>query len=176
MFKTKEGWIFVAASGDKQWASLCDEFGISEENKVKFAGREKRRLRGSSMEVEKIIAEVFAKLSTDEIFKRLIHGNIPGAPVTTMKEVVKDRHLLATKNFVTFTVDSKITSTAEPTAFLSPMLPIRCNDYNPDITGTWTPPPAIGEHTVKIMRDLGYTGEQIIRLQQKKNIGCKPSS
>lgn len=174
IFKTMDGWIFIAASGDKHWTSLCDEFNICEENKVKFAGREKRQLRGSSEEVEKIIAEVFAKLRTDEIFKKLINGNIPGAPVTTMKEIVKDPHLIATKNFVTFTVDPEITLTAESAAFLSPLLPIRCQDYNPEVTRTWTPPPILGEHTVKILRDLSYTEEQIMKLQESKNIGCKP--
>lgn len=167
MFKTMDGWIFIAASGDKQWVSLCDEFGISEEKKWKFAGREKRRLRGSSVEVEKIIAEVFAKLRTDKVFQKLINGNIPGAPVTTMKEVVNDPHLLATKNFVPFTIDSETALTVEPGTFLSPMLPIRCHDYNPDLTERWTPPPVIGEHSVDIMRDLGYTEDQITKLQKK---------
>jgi len=167
-FKTTDGWVFVGVQGDKDWQSFCDAFGVSGENREEFVTREKRG--GNPAKMEKIVADVVSRFSTSEVAQKLTDAGVPGAPVNTVDKLLDDPHLKFTKNFVPLISDPEVTLTPDKKITPCAMLPIRSDDYNPDVTEKWTPPPKLGEHSVEVLLELGYTEEQITDLRKRKVI------
>lgn len=171
-FKSKDGWVYADAPSDKYWSILCDALEISDEDKQRFPSTEAmRKEKKDPQPVLNLIASAISKFTTAEAAKRIFEKKGVGAPVNTMKEIADDPQLKDTKSFVPLTPDQKVTLTPNRKAVPYIMLPTRTKEYNPNMMG-WggTPAPKLGEHTVEIIRGLGYTDEQITDLRKRKII------
>lgn len=158
-YKAKDGkWLYlVCAPPDHYWAPLCRALGREElENDSRFNTFEVRI--ENSVELISILDDVFATKTRDEWAGLLDqHGviwtHIPGS----FEEVADDPQLQA-NDYIT-TVDhpeygpSKIVNT-----------PIHLNGKAPSIRMM---APEIGQHTEEVLLDLGYTWEDIGKLQEK---------
>ncbi len=88
-----------------------------------------------------------------------------------IKTVVdEDPHVKATGFLIPMTTDPEVTLTPGQKTFLTPMLPLASEDYNPEIVEKWSPPPKLGEHTVEVLTRLGYTEAQIASMSDSKII------
>ncbi len=162
-FETVNWWVYVGVQTDEEWNRFCDAFGVSAEDKARFATKAARDR--DSERVEKIVAGIVSKMTSKDVLKKLVDAKIPGALVNTMVDIVEDPHVKATSDMVSLTPSPR----AVRTSVAYPMLPIRCGYYSPAVAG-WggKPTPWEGEHTIKILSELGYGEEAITNLRKNR--------
>jgi len=83
--------------------------------------------------------------------------DIPCSPVLSMKEIANDESLRKSGTIVE--VDHKARG-----KYLTVGSPIKFSDMKPEITGS----PLLGEHTEEVLKDLGYSFDQIANLREAK--------
>ncbi len=162
-FETLNWWVYVGIKTDDEWERFCEAFNISTEDEAAFKTAAARN--ANPEKVEKIIAAIMSKTTSEEALKKLTEAEIPCAPVNTFQEVIADPHLNATKSLVVLTPHPK----ARRSSVAASMLPVRTSDYNPESKG-WggKPEPWNGQDTVEVLHELGYTEEQITDLRKRK--------
>ena len=104
-------------------------------------------------------SEVFAGMTAQQVVDRLDAAGIANARVNTMADLWGHPQLAARNRLQR--VDSPA---GELKAFLPPGVNNRF-DYRMD------PIPAVGEHTAAILRELGYSAEQVAAMQEQGAIG-----
>ncbi|MFC0284351.1 CaiB/BaiF CoA transferase family protein [Camelimonas abortus] len=155
---TKDGHVLVAVVGQpiyERWARLMgnEDYWI---NDPKFAND---LLRGENSElISARLAEWLARRTTAEAIAELEAARIPAAPVLTPQEVLDDPHVQATGYL-------------QPVAYPGMEKPAML--AQPPMTLSRTPgairhrAPLTGEHTEEVLREAGFSGEDISRLREK---------
>jgi formyl-CoA transferase/CoA:oxalate CoA-transferase len=148
-FATTDGWVVIAALGDKFWPMLCDALNLDE-----MAAREDLRTNDqrttSRAVVDAAVEEAIGRMSTDEALQRLTDGGIPNAPINSMIDAlstpyVKDRGL--------------VTEVASPEGPYHVVQGPLHDGRRP------RPAPELGEHTAEIMSVvLGADSQDLARI------------
>jgi formyl-CoA transferase len=158
-YKTADGYINVAASGEGMWQRLCKAIGREDLlARPEFAGQPARAKHRAALNAE-INAALAAKNSADWI-AALNTAGVPCGPIYAMDQVFADpqvRHLGAAAE-----VEHKTLG--------------RFRLLNQAVKLSRTPAsiragaPEIGEHTEEILAELGYGRDEIARLRAAKAI------
>jgi len=160
-FQTQDGYITVAAVGDK-YPRLFKAMGREDLLKEPlFKGP-------STLENKKprnaVIQEVFLTKGTDEWMRLLIEADVPCGPVNTLDKALADPQVAATDMVASIEDGSggQIKQTANPIKMSGTPLKLRTK---------YSYPPVVGEHTEEVLSQLlGYSKEKIETLQQEKVI------
>ncbi len=151
VFTVKDGeQIFLAAVSDTQWAIFCDAFGLADlKADARLATNNDRvRARDWMMPLlrERLAGHSAAELSA--VFEK--HG-LPFAPITRPQDLFDDPHLNGTGGLAPLTLpDGRETRV--------PLLPLMLDGQRPGVRSN---PPGIGQHTTALLREAGYTDDQI---------------
>ena len=158
LFPTSDGrQVFIAVTGNRHWAGLCDALGFEDWKKSpefdnnRKRGAEKRRIATR-------ITEAVAKLTYDDITGRLYKALVPYAPVGTPLDILDDRQMNEGQRWLPLKIGDK--------DFKVPKLPISMAGTREFETreqaGT------LGAHTDSILADLGYSTAEIDALKSQK--------
>ena len=90
-----------------------------------------------------------------------IDSGVPCGPVLTMKEIAEDESLRKCGTIVEVDQPGR-------GKFLTIGCPPKFSSYTPEVK----PAPALGEHTDEVLREIGYTADEIAALR-KKQVVCK---
>src|SRR6185503_15257685 len=93
LFPTRdEKQIFIAVTGNRHWAGLCDALGFDDwKSSPEFASNRKRSAQ--KPRIAERVKQVVEQLAYDEIAERLYQALVPYSPVNTPLDLVEERHL-----------------------------------------------------------------------------------
>jgi crotonobetainyl-CoA:carnitine CoA-transferase CaiB-like acyl-CoA transferase len=148
LYKTSDGWIFIMGNKEKFWPALCNEIGRPDMiDDARFASFQDRR-RNRDL-VTEYLDDALQAGTTAQWLKRLA-GKVPVAPVRTPREALDDPDLVRRgKIQELFLSDGR-------SSFRMLTSPIRTLGDGAD-----HPCPPLGDDTVAILREAGYSDTDI---------------
>lgn len=160
-FAARDGrQVFLAVVTDTQWGAFCDAFGFADLAADARLAANAQRVSEREWLIP-LLRERLAALSVEEIVARFESRALPYAPITRPQDLFDDPHLAATGGLAPLTLADGRTTRAPllPLTLGGERLPLRLD------------PPALGEHTDRVLADLGYTREEIEQLRAQGVVG-----
>jgi crotonobetainyl-CoA:carnitine CoA-transferase CaiB-like acyl-CoA transferase len=160
VYKTKDGFVYVAVGNDRQWKSLVSEDMFKSLDKPQY---EKNAGRIKDVEnLNKAINAITEKHTTQELIALFNRITLPISKIKTIPEVVADP--LVERRLV-YSTDPK----TGPKLTLAP--PPIMTPYLDEIHRQMSFPPRFGEQNQEIYGTLlGYSDADLARLKEKKVI------
>ncbi len=150
VYETKDGrFISIASLEPKFWVELCNALGVEQYQDKQIVSAE------VSQQIRADLAEKFREKKRDEWVKILNEREIPCAPVYDVSEVPADPQVRARK--MIFEMETEAFGKLNQLA-----TPIRIS-HNPLVVRSG--PPKLGQHTLEILRGLGYSTKDVERLK-----------
>ncbi len=160
--------IFLAAVSDTQWALLCAEFGFDDLAADARLASNNQRVPARPWMMP-LLRERLGALSAAELAQRFERIGLPFAPITRPQDLFDDPHLRATGGLAPVHVPADASAAGRPIDTLAALLPLTLDGQRLPLRQG---PPALGEHTRSLLRELGYSDDAIVALQQAGVIGC----
>ena len=158
LFPTADGrQIFIAVTGNRHWAGLCDALGFDDWKRSPEFNSNRKRGERKPLIAERIKATV-ERLAYDEVAERLYKALVPYSPVNTPLDLIDERQMNEGRRWMHLEVGDE--------RFKLPKIPIdmgRTADFE-----VREQPGCLGEHTDSILAALGYSGEEIATLKSER--------
>jgi crotonobetainyl-CoA:carnitine CoA-transferase CaiB-like acyl-CoA transferase len=158
-YRTSDGWVTIAVVNQPQWERFCLALDLGDlpedprfvDNAARVAHRD---------ELQELVKKRFALLTTAEAVRRLDEKGVPCAEVRDLAAVFADPQVqhLGLRRRMHHPVTGDIDVVAPP-FHLSATPP-----------ALQKPPPRLGEHTEKWLREVGLSDEEIGRLKRESVI------
>ena len=154
-FQTRDGWIAVQAVGNPIFARWARLVGAEDWLEDPRFGTDMSRGDHGALVSERM-AQWCKTRSTAEALEALERAHIPAGPVYSPDQALSDGHITAAGFFEA--VDYPGLAIAAPVA----RAPIGLGGTSPRRR-----PPQVGEHTEEILRDLGYSADDLEHLRAR---------
>jgi len=150
MFRTRDGHINIAASGQRMFRRLCDVLGLERlAEDPRFAkGPDRSKNRA---ELNALLEERLAQFGTEEIVARLNAASVPAGPILDVQQVFENEQVRA------LGLSAKVTSGRLGELELL-NIPYQLSRTPGALRSA---APLRGEHTADILGELGYGAEQL---------------
>ena len=158
VFETRDDPVFIGVVTDALWEKFCRLFGLDalwadetlRENNERVAARER---------IMPQIRALIAQFTREEVIARLDGTGLPFAPIGKPEELFDDPHLAASGGLERVRLDS-----GEKTRL--PTLPLTMAGERPSGEGQGGEAalPEPGADGAQVLRDLGYSAEEIARM------------
>ena len=161
-FKTKDGYINVGAANQSNWERLLNVLGLENLNEdPEFSDSKSRQVNRKKL--EKKLEKIFISKSSKEWISMLIENSIPSGPIYNMKQVWEDEQVKFRKMEVKLDHPKQKNSRNIGVAVKLSKTPGKIK----------TPAPLYGEHSKDILKELGYSDEEINNLIKSNISGMK---
>ena len=153
-FATKDGHIVTQVVGNpifRRWAQLMEEPHWLEDER--YASDESRGENG--VELSERMARWVAERTTDEALDQLAAARIPAGPVLSPQQAIEHEQVQAMGLFQEV-ADARIGKSVPLTR-----APVNLSETPAEIR---RPAPGVGEHSAEVLREAGYTDDEITTL------------
>ncbi len=145
--------VMFGIQNEREWAAFCA--GVLEQPALATDERYNNNTKRNAARTEMLalINDVFAKMTVEQVVARLDAADIANARMNTPKEVWDHPQLKARKRWREVdTPKGRVPAILPPVGF---------TDHEPRMD----PVPSVGEHTDRILAELGYSADQITALR-----------
>jgi itaconate CoA-transferase len=154
-YKTGDGKsIMLGLQNEREWAVFCEKVLLQPKlaQDPRYGSNSRRAANRSDLNA--LITEVFATLTTEQLIERLDASGIANARMNTLDEVWEHPQLKARDRW---------RETDSPVGLLATLLPpVTMPDFEARIDAV----PALGEHTERILSEFGYSSGDIVALRK----------
>ncbi len=158
LFQTADGPIAVAPSTADTWQKLCKALGLEDLVTDPRFDTNPKRLK-ARQEVNALVSARLKERSRGEWIEILNKAGVPCGPIYNLAETFDDpqvRH------------QEMVIESPQPTG------PVRMPGFPVKLTATPArvrrPSPQVGEHTIDVLRELGYSDAEIEKLKRERVI------
>ena len=155
--------VFVGIVTDSQWRAFCEKFELSDWANDSNLATNNQRIEKRTEILERLDS-IFKTMTTKQLIDNLSSFGAPFAPIKRPEDLFEDPHLNANGGLTSLNL-------TDGTKTKLPSLPIEINGQRPTLKSD---PPQIGQHSIKILNDLGFEDDEIQNLMNKKVIGNAP--
>jgi crotonobetainyl-CoA:carnitine CoA-transferase CaiB-like acyl-CoA transferase len=158
-YRTSDGYICALIYNDKQWRSFAESIGqLALLDDPRFASHAVRHQHID--EIYEEVGRIFLGRSTAEWHELLERADIPVMPMHTLESILDDPHLDAIGFFKTIDhpAEGRIRQMQVPPSWSA---------SQPKPGG---PAPTLGEHGREILREAGFSADEIERLGQQRAV------
>jgi len=158
-FRSGDGkFVMLGLQNEREWAVFCAQV-LQQPDLARNQRFASNALRVQARaEVDAIVEEAFSRITVAEVVERLESAGIATARMNDMQDVWKHPQLAARERWTE--ID---TPAGRIPALLPPALP---DDVQPRMDAV----PALGEHTDRVLQELGYSQEAIAGLRAEQAI------
>ncbi|MFT4649864.1 MAG: crotonobetainyl-CoA:carnitine CoA-transferase CaiB-like acyl-CoA transferase [Flavobacteriales bacterium] len=155
VFRCKEGEsVFVGVVSDTLWVKFCKAFELYEFSRDSALESNSGRIKARDI-ILPVVSDLFASMNKQDLMDRLEAAGIPFAPINRPQDLNDDPHLVAGKSLLTVTLSDGKRAGIEARL---PALPLDMSGEKSELRFDL---PREGEHSVEVMRDAGYTADEI---------------
>jgi CoA:oxalate CoA-transferase len=159
MFRTKDGFINIAANKQEQWEAVAEVVGVPElKTDPRFQERDTRKKNRKAL--TPLLEAKLMEQETDRWVELLNKKDVPSGAILTLEGAMKQQQVEHRNTFGTTVVEGigelkLFNLTAK---------------FSKTPGSVESPPPTLGEHTNEVLRGIGYTDEEIRKFKDSKII------
>lgn len=158
-FPTKDGWVTIAAPGERHWGYLCDLMGQHDlARDPRYSTNVDRVARAG--EVRAIVSAWTLRHTTKEV-EHALGGLVPCGPIHTSADIFADPHVARREMLV------EVEHPGMPRPAVIVNTPIKMTETPGGIRHR---APLLGEHTDDVLAAAGYSAEEIQALREARAV------
>jgi len=157
---TKDGAVTISALTDEQRLGVANAAGLDNLNDDERFNSYRNIIKNIEAYRETLAAQ-FIQMDTDELMQKLVANDVPCARCHTPSQVLSQEQIRAngTTSEVEHPVTGKMLVVHTPAMFAGNRLPLA------------TPAPAYGQHTQKVLEELGFDAESYAEMTTAGIVG-----
>ncbi|MCX6354142.1 MAG: CaiB/BaiF CoA-transferase family protein [Candidatus Aureabacteria bacterium] len=153
-FKSSDRYITIAVGNDKLWQKFCSLLGLEElRDHPDFATNPKRVQNRDKL--FPVIQRVIEQKESAQWIRLLEENGIPAGSILSVEEALHHPQVIARE--MVRTIDHPVLG-ALPQAGI----PVKLSETPGEIV---SPPPRLGEHTDEVLKELGFSGDEIASMR-----------
>jgi len=158
-FRTKDGFINIAANKQEQWEAVADVLGVPHlKTDPRFQERDTRKK--NRKELTPLLEAKLAEKETTYWVEELNKKDVPSGAILSLEGALRQEQVEHRDTF--------------GTVYLKGIGDLKLFNLTAKFSKTpgsvEMPPPTLGQHTCEILKGIGYSGDQIKKLKESKII------
>ncbi len=161
-FHTKDGWVTIAAPGERHWGYLCDVMGQPELGADKRYSTNAVRVEQAD-KIRGIITAWTQSLTSAEVLD-LLGGLVPCGPIQNVTDILADPHVARREMIVEVEQPGSEGKKAIAAS------PIKMTETPGSVRSR---APKLGENTLAVLKTLGYSDSELEQMLDEGSIGTE---